>query len=200
MTSHEIMQKFVKWIGTSLTGPKNLTKNIWIATVATASFLLSNVGIYLEDLNRIKKAGLQSIEADAQIKIAKSLEAANKASHMKRSQAIADNEAVAKAKKLIAETSKIEAEANKENAKAHAIISDAKSRQKKVSAAIAVLKEERTKKEQVEINLIEALKLLKEEGGGLYVNVKQLQTFLDRGKSDYNDEETLLDEGENTKS
>lgn len=158
-----------KWVARSIETPRLYVKSAWVATLSVAETLLELVDSkLLPDINRIKEANIQSIEAknrqnqaeadikeaEAQLKLTEAVDAANRAAIHRRQDAIAR-----------AEKARLTAEAAKTEAEADAVRIDAESRR------IASIGEAKAR-------LLEAVSRLRQEGGELFVNPDRLESML----------------------
>ncbi|MCA8993819.1 MAG: hypothetical protein KDA88_17660 [Planctomycetaceae bacterium] len=161
-----------KWMARAIGDPtKRHAKSIWAATLSVAEALMSVVNNGLAtDIRRIKNAHIRGIEvrtekeeAEAELAgakgkqvLAEAVEASNRATLHKRKDAEAR-----------IERRRREAEAAKTEAEAEAIRMDAETR--RITAETEGL-----------ARLIEALSLLKQQGGGLAVDPDELRRLLGR--------------------
>lgn len=148
-----------KWLGKAIGGPISVSKSIKVATYSVAEFLLWTVGASLVfDIRRIKEAKIREIEAEAdckkaeaQIREAEGIEAANRANFPKRRDKLAEIERERRA----LENAKTEAEIEMLQAKTEAIRIETKSKAKS--------------------RFIEAISKLKQDGGALFVDEQNLR-------------------------
>jgi len=161
-----------KWFARSIESPSQYARSSWAATLSLAGVLLELVDSrFLPDIERIKEANLQAIEAhtrkknaeaekeeaEAKLKLSEAVDAANQASLYKRHDAIARAEKDQKA-----------AEAAKTQAEADAVRMDAETRR---ITAIA----------EAQANLLSAISQLRQEGGEFIVDKKNLEQILNLG-------------------
>tara|TARA_R110002049_G_scaffold290065_4_gene473316 strand:+ start:4372 stop:4929 length:558 start_codon:yes stop_codon:yes gene_type:complete len=161
-----------KWLARSIETPSQYALSTWSATLSFAQVLLELVDSrFLPDIERIKEANLQAIEAhtrkknaeadkeeaEAKRKLSEAVDAANQAALHKRHDAIARAEKDQK----IAEAAKTQAEAD-------AVRMDAETRR---ITAIA----------EAQANLLSAISQLRQEGGEFFVDKKNLEQILNLG-------------------
>ncbi len=166
-------ETFLKWLAKPLIALRSHAKLIWAATLSTADFLLGNLGLYVKDLNRIKEAKIEEIEAETDKRVLEAAEIANRITLSKRNQAIEEVEQLANAQKTIAEAKKIEAETRTLETKTKII--------EQVSQARVVVKRAENRIKMADDRLHSALKQLQEEGGEFYVDSEQLNGIIQRG-------------------
>lgn len=162
----EIIQK---WIARAIETPSRYARSKWAATLSVADVLLDLFNSKLvPDIERIKEANIQSIEAgarkknaeadlaeaEAKLKLTEAVDAANQAAMHKRKDALARAEKDQKA-----------AEAVKTKAEADAVRMDAETH--RMAAVI-----------EAKANLISAISQLRQEGGELFVDQKNLEQLL----------------------
>lgn len=162
----EIIQK---WVARAIETPSRYARSKWTATLSVAEVLLSFVNSkFVPDIERIKEANIQSIEAgarkknaeadlaeaEAKLKMTEAVDAANQAAMHKRKDAIAR-----------AEKNQLAAEAAKTQAEADAVRMDAETRR---MTAVA----------EAKANLMTAISQLRQEGGEFFVDRKNLEQLL----------------------
>lgn len=162
----EVIQK---WIARAIETPSRFARSKWAATLSLAEVLLELMNSKLvPDIQRIKEANIQSIEAgarkknaeadtaeaQAKLKTVEAVDAANQAAIYKRKDAIARAEKNQKA-----------AEAAKTQEEADAVRMDA------VTRRITAVAEAKAK-------LIIAISQLQQEGGGFFADQKNLEQLL----------------------
>jgi len=192
MTSpSKLSSKLIKWIANALSGPKHLTQSITAATFATAEFMLSLVGVYVQDISRIKETIVRKLEAETSKAMSEAIEASNKATRSKRSAAITKAEVLAEIEHKKAQTEKLLAEADsaredstakiiKAHAEADALQQDAETRRFLVMSG-SFLKENESKKETTRNALLQAMKQFTSEGGNIYVDKEHFEEMLKSG-------------------
>jgi len=169
-------ETFLKWLAKPLVVLRSHAKLIWAATLSTADFLLGNLGLYVKDLNRIKEAKIEEIEAETDNRVLEAAEKANRINLSKRNQSIEEIERLANAQKTIAEAKKIVAETKVIETKTEIL--------KPVSQARVVVKRAEIRIKIADDRLHSAFEQLREEGGEFYVDRKQLRGIIQRGLPD----------------
>ncbi len=164
---------FLKWLAKPLVVLQAHAKLILAATLSTADFLLRNLGFYVIDLNRIKEAKIEEIEAEVDKKVLEAVDIANRITLSKRNQAIEEIERLANAQKTIAEAKKIMAETKTIETKTEIL--------KQVSEAKEVVNRAEDRLKKAPDRLLNALRRLQKEGGEFYVDSKQLKGIIQRG-------------------
>ena len=155
----DLIKRAIEFLGKALPAPRFMLESAKAATLSVlATFLDAARSGLVEDVNRLKQAGLERVEAltdseqaKAQLEHAKVIDAENTAVLKKREAAI-----------KLAEAEKMRAEAAKTQAEADAIRTELEIKRTKAAT-------------EAQIKLLAALQNIRDKGGAVYLDTDLLQ-------------------------